>query len=71
MNEEIGVCPDCFMVIEMGATTEDEAILEGVSRLAEDGYGYACRIDTFSHSPCDCCGSKFGGLRHIYTCLSI
>lgn len=68
MNE-IGICPDCFMVIEMGATTEDEAILNGVKRLAEDGYSYAGAIDTFSHSPCDCCGSPFGGLRHIYKCI--
>ena len=69
MNEEIGICPDCFMAIEMGAATKEEAILNGVKRLTEDGYGYAGAIDTFSHSPCDCCMSTFGGLRHIYKCI--
>ena len=66
MNEEIGICPDCFMVIEMGAATKEEAILNGVKRLAEDGYSYAGTMDVFSRSPCDCCGSTYGGLRHIY-----
>lgn len=65
---EIGICLDCFMAVEMGAETQDEAILNGVARLMADGYSYAGSMDVFSHSPCDCCGSKFGGLRHIYQC---
>lgn len=34
---EIGICLDCFMVVEMGAETQDEAILNGVARLMADG----------------------------------
>ena len=70
---DIFVCTDCAMFIANGeispdSETKESDILLGLDKflprhLSLDSSENNCMDKEFSHSRCDCCGSRLGGAR--------
>jgi hypothetical protein len=74
---EISACVDCLLFVANGDVPEhDEALPERIrARLGDGASRLVCAGGDddgteFSWSPCECCGSRLGGMRHALAIIA-